>query len=765
MVEAWQYFSGDNKSYYNDVKYTSPIQYYCQRNFIILITDGEPTQDWTFPDWVLPAIAGQYDTTPQAGNSNYPFYLDGVAWYLNTFDADSKLVGVQNVPTYPIGFTIAHPLLQRTAEKGGGLYFTADNAAQLTDALEKALKDIGDKSYAFTSPSVPAVRINDSEDNVVYLTSFEPSEKPLWKGNVVAYSLKADGTLAVDGNGNPDQSYLLWNAHEKFKTISPGSRKIYTYVGGALKPFTSANLTKENLAVSTEDERDKLVSHIRGQDTYDLDPKDGNTTNDKRSKLGDIFHSNPVIVGRPSPFFEDEGFDGSGGFYQNNKDRTKVIITGANDGMLHAFNAATGAEEWAFIPNSLLTNLKTIVTTYTYYVDSSPKVADVWFGDENVNNKKDPDEWRTLLVCGLRKGGKHYFALDITDTRNPKYLWEFPKPGDSTTLAKLGQSWSESAIGRVKIEEGAKVVEKWVAFIGGGFDPSEQKDKDAVIGRALFVIDIKTGEIIKEFSGYSEMKSGFAAPPTALDTNFDGYVDKVYIGDQGGRMWVFTVTSNKTTEWTGAMLFQAPGSTTEKHPIYYQPAVAFDRYRTPWVYFGTGNRENPTDTSNPAERFYAVKDDGLGNYPRKENTDLEDVTSNNTFVSDQTKKGWFIMLAKGEQVLAKSAVFYQLVYFTTYTYIKSNDPCLVDSIATLYIVEYLSGGGAYLVDELSDLGKTPSHRSEVIGVGVPSAPVISVNMKGKASVIIGTTSGQVFSKEAFSPTTNKELLYWREVMP
>jgi len=302
-------------------------------------------------------------------------------------------------------------------------------------------------------------------------------------------------------------------------------------------------------------------------------------------------------------------------------------------------------------------------------------------------------------------------------------------------------------------------------FIGGGFDPSEKKDTDAVVGKAFFVIDIKTGEIIKEFPGHSEMKSGLAAPPTALDTNFDGYVDKVYIGDQGGRMWVFNVSSNKIAEWNGAVLFKAPASTVEKHPIYYQPAVAFDRYRTPWVYFGTGDRENPTDTSNPAERFYAVKDDGLGNYPRKENTDLEDVTSNNTFVSDQTKKGWFIMLAKGEQVLAKSAVFYQLVYFTTYTYIKSNDPCLVDSIATLYIVEYLSGGGAYLVDELSDLGKTPSHRSEVIGVGVPSAPVISVNMKGKASVIIGTTSGQVFSKEAFSPTTNKELLYWREVMP
>jgi hypothetical protein len=83
----------------------------------------------------------------------------------------------------------------------------------------------------------------------------------------------------------------------------------------------------------------------------------------------------------------------------------------------------------------------------------------------------------------------------------------------------------------------------------------------------------------------------------------------------------------------------------------------------------------------------------------------------------------------------------------------------------LYAVEYLSGGGALMVGELTDLSGTPSERSKVIGEGIPSAPVISVNMKGKASIIIGTTSGQVFSKEAFSPATNKELLYWREVTP
>ncbi len=779
MVEAWEYFRGSNKSFYRNAKYASPIQYYCQKNFIILITDGEPTRDWTFPHWVLPAIRGQYDTTPQPGNSNYPYYLDGIAWYLNVNDARDNLEGLQNVITYTIGFGIDHPLLSSTASKGGGLYFNADNAEQLTNELEKVLIDIKDRSFSFTSPSVPAVRT--VYDNIIYITSFEPNETPFWKGDLKAYRLEEDGTLKVDGRGNPDWYSLIWSANDMLKTNPSGGRNIKTYIGGEMKSFTAANLTNADLDVGDDATRWRLIAHIRGVDVLDIDPKDEETNVDRLSKLGDIFHSNPVIVGSPSKFFKDEGFDGPGGFYETKKKRTKVVIVGANDGMLHAFNAGnwdeskppqggydvgTGVEEWAFIPPSVLKNLKQMVSSHTYYVDSSPKVADVWWGDLNSNGKKDPGEWRTVLVCGLRKGGKHYFALDITDTKNPVYLWEFPAPGDTATLAKLGESWSEPTIDRVKL----RGKEIWVAFIGGGFDPTETKVKDASVGRGLFVIDIKTGSIIKELSGYEGMKYSMPAPPTAVDMNLDGYVDRVYIGDLGGQMWVFDVSSGDKEEWTGKRLFQAPATPTQKHPIFYQPALAFDRYKVPWVYFGTGDRENPNDSTNPPERFYAVKDDGQGPYPRKEGN-LKDLIGlgQNTFVGvTDPQKGWFIQLEKAggkhEKVLAKPTVFNRLVYFTTYTYKQTNDPCRVDGDAKLYIVEYLSGGGALLVDEITDFSLTPSERSKMIGDGIPSAPVISINLKGKASIIIGTTSGQISSQKGFSSTTNKGLLYWREVV-
>jgi type IV pilus assembly protein PilY1 len=792
MVEAWLYFTGDNKSFYNNANYKPriPIQYYCQKSFIILITDGEPTRDWTFPDWVLPAISGHYDTTPQSGNSNNPYYLDGVAWYLSNNDAAPNLAGPQNVWTYPIGFNIDHPLLNRTAAcNKNGLYLTAGNANELSAALQKVIIDVQSNTpFEFTAPTVLAVRIEDQTDNIVYLTTFKPSIEPFWEGNLRAYRLNADGTLPVDENGDPIVSNSIWGT--KFdsdlqkdvalgtgdKLIASGfslaSRKIYSYLGSSLNLTDASNaFTKDNalitptlLGLSSEQDKIDLVQFVRGYDAYDYDgDKD---TNEKRDWiLGDIFHSNAVIVGEPSRFFRDECFnqcsDGSESFYNANKNREKIILVGANDGMLHAFNAKTGNEEWAFIPESLLKNLKSMLSTHTYYVDSSPKVADVWFysGSNLSGNTKTKDEWKTVLVCGSRKGGKHYFALDITNTLSPKYLWEFPKPTDSVTLAKVGQSWSEPAIGRVRIKEGDEPRERWVAFIGGGFDSTH------VTGKGFFVIDIKTGDILVEFSALSGMDYSIAAPPTAVDTNADGYIDKVYIGDLGGQMWVFDVSSNEKGDWTGKRLFKAPGVPVERRPIFTQPAVAFDKRGTPWVYFGTGDRENPKDKLS--QGFYAVKDDGKDTYPRTEEK-LKNVSTyiDTTFVTPQVEKGWYIRFTQSsEKVLAKPTVFSKLLYFTTYTY-TSADVCKAAGEATLYTVEYLSGGGALVLDDY--LQGKPSARSQRVGSGsegVPSAPVISVDLKGKATLTIGTTSGKILSKGVLSPVTNKEILYWREVIP
>jgi type IV pilus assembly protein PilY1 len=415
---------------------------------------------------------------------------------------------------------------------------------------------------------------------------------------------------------------------------------------------------------------------------------------------------------------------------------------------------------------------------HLYYVDSSPRVSDVWFYKTSSDITKSVDEWRTVLINGLRKGGKTYFALDITDTTNPVYLWEFPKSTDAATLALVGGSWSDPTIGRVKIEDGTELYERWVAFIGGGFDAKEgrRETTDAIDGKAFFVVDVKTGDILWQFNYDAAddikkwMKHSVPAPATAVDTNSDGYVDRVYIGDLGGQVWVFDLSFNAITKksnslWSGKRLFKSPAGGTERHNIYYQPAVAFDKNEIPWVFFGTGDRENPIESGT--ERFYAVKDDGLGDYPRDEGN-LKDVTSdgNNTFLPPiDPKKGWYIRLTnQKEQVLAKPAVFNNLVYFTSFSPKETDsDVCTTGGTARLYVMEYRSGGGALEVDAMADLAGPAGTRWKIIGSGLPSAPIITIDSKGQATVNIGTTELQVSSQKAFSPSRNRALLYWREV--
>jgi Tfp pilus tip-associated adhesin PilY1 len=802
----------------------------CRKKFVILITDGADTYacSGSGSETQVDQYKRRRESVANAkilSDAGYKVFVVGFGtgmpadlkntlnWMAYYGGTDNGGVANSGDPTqYPIPAGSAYPSgitgCQDVASPDpgaltfNGYAFFAEDASQLVTALKTIKTYIqGQSSSSITGSSISSSRL--VENDIAYVTSLEI---PTWRGDLKAYQLNADGTLPTDETTKKITATPIWDAGVKLNLQNASDRKIYTVVSGALTSFDKDHVTYSDLGV-TSTAAGSLIDYVRGQG--------------KEWKLGDIFHSNAVIVGAPSKFFEDQGFSGTGGFYQTNKDRTKVVIVGANDGMLHAFNASTGVEEWGFVPKSLLKTLQLMASTHTYYVDSSPKVSDVWFYSTSTDVTKSVDEWKTVLVSGLRKGGKtdvvlgtdglnytctkdhtgaaenrpitsaswstywaqqgtggttwvtgtgysaktwQYFALDITNTLIPQYLWEFPKSTDATTLTKVGQSWSEPVIGKVKREVGAELYERWVAFIGAGFDSTNNT------GKAFFVVDIKTGDIIKEFSGLTGMTYSFASPPTAVDTNSDGFIDKVYIGDLGGQMWVFDVSFDQTTkksesQWTGRRLFTPPSSA---YRIYYQPVVAFDRYGTAWVYFGTGDREHPTDLSGPTERFYAIRDNGVGNYPRAE-TDLTDVTSSNTF-TPASQTGWYIQLAKSanqsEKVLTKPVVFNKLVYFTTYTYTSGGNPCSVPGEAKLYIVEYLSGGGALGVDDSTDLEGSPSQqRSVTIGPGAPSSPVISVDSKGQASVTVGTTGDQILSTKIFSPSKSKEILYWREVTP
>jgi Tfp pilus tip-associated adhesin PilY1 len=797
----------------------------CRKKFIILVTDGWDTaackiigseDEYTARSFGYKRRRATVAAVKDAVEAGYTVFTVGFgadmpATERNTLNWAAYLGGSDNLTDSNSGDTGAitfsanpcaeddpcgaqkHDYVCTTAPNDpgyknlSGYAFLASDSTTLATSLKTILKWIREKAFSFTAPTVPSTRVADPER--VFISSFSPDTTPFWRGDMKAYELDANGTLPVDGDGFPSES-PLWEASAILGNTNPDSRKIYTAKSGSRVEFKYANLTNGDLGVASDTERDDLIKHVRGFDAYDIDV-DTNTSESRRFKLGDIFHSQATVVGAPSMSFVDQGFNGTGGFYDAKKNRTKVILAGANDGMLHAFDAGTGEEKWAFIPPSLLTGLKTMKTRWDqykstgsagdhlYYVDSSPRVSDVWFYSAATDTTKTVDEWRTVLINGLRKGGKTYFALDITDTTDPVYLWEFPKSTDATTLNKVGQSWSDPAVGKVKVEVGGELYERWVAFFGGGYDDYAFLGSNK--GKAFFVVDIKTGDILWEFSydgadsEKSKMIHALPAPPSGVDTNMDGYIDKVYVGDLGGTMWVFDLSYNPVTKksnslWSGKRLFRGTLAILEVHPLYFQPAVAFDQQGTPWVFFGTGDKENPT-WGLLAERFYGIKDDGAGNYPRTESSsDLDNVTDSNTF-TPTAKKGWYIKLATGlldmtkhEQPLGKATVFNRLVYFTTFTPKESDtDVCTTGGTAKLYIMEYLSGGGALAVDDVSDLSGAAGARSKVIGSGMPSAPIVTIDAQGQATVVIGTTEGQAYSQEVFSPDTNRNILYWRDI--
>ena len=382
------------KKYFTDYVNPNDTAIACRQKFVILITDGEDTYACSGngqegqPDMyrrrmlTVQRAKELYDAGIKVfvvgfGENMSDPLVKTLNWAAKYGGTDNPLVENSGDPNaYDItNFGSACSTTDTNANPENyplsGYAFIATNASQLRTAIETIAKYIQEKSYSFTAPSNPSIRIADKD--VLYISSFIPNNTPFWKGNMKAYQLNEDGSLPVDQDGNPLNSSLIWDASENLKAIAPNSRKIYTYVGGALKSFEYGNLTNSDLGVSTSTDRQKLINHIRGIDAYDMD-QDGNTTETREWKLGDIFHSNAVIVGEPSRFFEDQGFSGTGGFYETKKDRTKVIIAGANDGMLHAFDATTGNEQWGFIPNSLLKSLKSMATTHTYYVDSSPKL-------------------------------------------------------------------------------------------------------------------------------------------------------------------------------------------------------------------------------------------------------------------------------------------------------------------------------------------------------------------------------------------------------
>ena len=805
LYEAGLYLKG-GASYFNSPQtYISPIEYGCQRNYVVIITDGDSTKDRNsvlrngatgFPaigdqdgDGFEPGYAHAktyYDCSSCNPSCSYPNcpsgcispnctnsccnnldgsdYLDDVAMYLYQTDLRSDFTGTQNAITYTIGFTVNSQwqLLERTAQHGHGKYYFCEDAQGLAESFQNVIADILAKSSSFVAPIVPVSQMEKSTaGDKMYLALFKPQRDGMWKGNIKKFGIAQPMGVTSDCPYNPafevgevidatckkaldPYGQFYSTAKSYWVTINNDNdggevenggvgevlmdrdfgiepRKIYTYLQSNVNlvnssnEFKAANITPEMLGLTSGDTdgRNKVINYVYGYDAY------GQIPSQKRDWiLGAFLHSRPFIVSYNSS--------------------TSVIYAGSNDGMLHAFDASNGKELWAFIPPSLLQKLQALhLDVNEIFVDGSPKAYLKRDSDGNIGG----DGTEAILIFGLRRGGDRYIALNVKDPANPKFLWEIGPSAivygttetNTETYIELRQSWSNPKIGN--IENGTKDG-KPVIFIGGGYD--EQQDNDVPPaddkGRAVYVIDALTGALIKRFSNAehpSTMTYSIPSDVSPVDTDGDGKIDRLYVGDMGGRMWRFNIKGSNPGSWSGKIIFQSnPGrdaSTGRK--IFYPPDVTLEtevitvdgnptNRDYEMLYFGTGDREHPKNTTI-VDRLYAIKDRDPTT-PLTESADqLVDVTEDllqepgtplDTLKSirEQLKQlnGWFIKLNQndGEKSLSSPVIFYGIVYYTTFTPTSEtsnpeDDPCYVgEGKGRLYVVEYNTGNAIFDFD-------------------------------------------------------------------
>jgi type IV pilus assembly protein PilY1 len=533
---------------------------------------------------------------------------------------------------------------------------------------------------------------------------------------------------ALDSNNQiKDSSKSGWSSSADGKEVNKGGvgevllkrdkpRKIITNIDNTnssngireLHELTIENdkITPEMLGLSTEDKaaREKLIQYIHGYDVFAKDNKEKTSLQKRKWILGAIVNSRPLVI----PYTKSKS----------------VIYVGANDGMLHAFDVNTGEELWAFIPEELLERLKelTQANDIKYFVDGSPKAY--------ITNS------RKIIVFGLRRGGNHYYALDVTDSESPKFLW---KIGPETTgFSEMGQTWSEPQFGKIKDGKNGKAV----CIIGGGYDENQDKKipGDDKKGRAVYVVDLLTGQQVWrwDFKKDPSMRHSIPSNVARVDVDGDGFIDRLYVGDMGGKLWRFDLKGTDSNSWSGRTVFNSnlgyTGSVKKK--VFNAPDVTLEKGHQ-IVYFGTGDRERPNEKTSD-DKFYAFIDKGKDTTLSENN--LTDVTKELATVENlANKEGWFISLEdRGEKVLAPPVVAFGVVYFSTFTPSSEGE-----GIARVYALNYRVGNPILNLNTENDNGKPTldlSDRSKIIGAGIPSGMIFSA-IRGRPIAYTGFPGG------------------------
>ncbi|MFC5300492.1 pilus assembly protein [Azospira restricta] len=699
--------------------------------------------------------------------------------------------------------------LWHAAVNGRGTYYSAANAESLADGIRSALAGIsartGSSSAAATSTLQPT-----ATDNGVFVALYRTVA---WDGEVKKLRIDPNtGALS----GSPD-----WQARDQLDTriaaagAGQDGRAIKYFSAGAtnkLREFTYANLAADgksghfdgfctktpepdqcgvdgndlNATQKTNASAgDNLVKYLRGQATYEEENANANPYfRGREHVLGDIVNAVPVFQKEPKHTYDD--YDTTyGEFKTAQANRAATLYVAANDGMLHAFNADSGAERWAFVPSQVMPNLwkladRSYANNHQYFVDGPPAVADVCILP-TASGCADADSWRTILVGGLNKGGCGYYALDVTDPANPKGLWEF-------SHEQLGFSYSVPQILRRK--DG-----RWVVMFSSGYNnipaggcPSSTAASDG--NGHVFVLDAMDGTLLDRISTFinGTTPAGTAATPSGLgQLNFHlengslAVAGRAYGGDLLGNVWRIDFDDNIAPAGKEAtLLAQLKTSTGIPQPITIRPelnTVRVSNANYNAVLVATGRYLGTSDSADTAQNtIYALKDTlsatTIGDV--RGATMVERSLAQSTNAGGQTirtvsgaamdwstKDGWYMDLnpgnaSPGERVNVNTQVAFNL--WKVPANVPDANVCNAGGYAFQYSIDLSTG---LALNTATDGAVAVRLSGNALVVGIKTVRLLN----GKLVTIVTDSSGQVHIDDGGQPSSSLKAwrTSWREI--
>ena len=618
-------------------------------------------------------------------------------------------------PLWPEPSVLRSPVqiddLYHATVNGRGELLNAKTPDAIADKLDEVLSSIRDA--VSSASSVAANSTSTQNGALLYQARFHSGT---WTGKLLAKTMQGDGVIA---------SQALWEAGDRLREQSSDDRIILT-LGRDTQDgmaFRWSEIAAQSDSAQAEALNTDAFGAVDGRGSDRVAYLRGASVGDFRARaslLGDIVHSTPFYVAPPGAGYGGQAY---ATFAADRNDRPPVVYVGANDGMLHGFDAATGDEVIAYVPGAIYQSLARLTAPeygemtlpHRYTVDGSPMIADAVVGGT----------WTTVLVGGLNAGGQGYYALDVSDptgfaetgaAAERLVLWEFTDEDD----ADLGFTFNAPTI-NLLTRQSAQIAEmndgSWRVIVGNGYNNTEADGHASATGHAYLFLLRLSGTSARGPSDYDKIDTSAGsvgtpnglATPTPVDIDGDGDIDIAYAGDLQGNVWKFDLTDATPANWTVSKFFQALDQSGNPQPITTAMMVFAHETGGFVVSFGTGKYLESEDlTSTAQQSLYGLVDrsvdgsvmpltSGRSGLVEQEVLGAVDFgetpvrVSSNTPVDYATYHGWYMDLPEsGERVAANPVARDGRAVFVTQ--IPGEDPCSAGGTGWVMELDYLTGG-------------------------------------------------------------------------